>query len=215
METTDKDDWSTVSVSVAPSTVSISFLDGREPIECRVRFLSFLGIGSNVQQAAFIMHTAQNTFMCHVFHCEPTAGPLCKTIEAACKLRYQKCLDARPTSSREGQEGSSSRNSIGATIKNLFGGFGKRGMVGDGSWPEYPASDHQSGYVPLTPCPTRSPRLPGADSLKKSISTPSLHSLIGFVTDNTRTSFLPSLSELEQLKVALSPLSPISPTLES
>ena len=59
METTDKDDWSTVSVSVAPSTVSISFLDGREPIECRVRFLSFLGIGSNVQQAAFIMHTAQ------------------------------------------------------------------------------------------------------------------------------------------------------------
>ena len=59
METTDKDDWSTVSVSVAPSTVSVSFLDGREPIECRVRFLSFLGIGQNVQQAAFIMHTAQ------------------------------------------------------------------------------------------------------------------------------------------------------------
>ena len=58
----------------------------------------------------------QNTFMCHVFHCEPTAGPLCKTIEAACKLRYQKCLDARPTTSREGQEGLSSRNSIGKKI---------------------------------------------------------------------------------------------------
>ena len=29
----------------------------------------------------------QDTFICHVFHCEPTAGPLCKTIEAACKLR--------------------------------------------------------------------------------------------------------------------------------
>ena len=92
--------------------------------------------------------------MCHVFHCEPTAGPLCKTIEAACKLRYQKCLDARPASSRENQEGVSSRNSIGniirttfftgtlsvfcykfnyfflgATIKNLFGGFSKRGDV--------------------------------------------------------------------------------------
>ncbi len=54
----------------------------------QVRFLSFLGMGSGVQQAAFIMHTAQDTFVAHVFHCEPTAGPLCKTIEAACKLRY-------------------------------------------------------------------------------------------------------------------------------
>ena len=59
MENTNKDEWSTVSVAVAPSTVSISFMDGRDPIECRVRFLSFLGIGQNVQQAAFIMHTAQ------------------------------------------------------------------------------------------------------------------------------------------------------------
>ena len=35
---------------------------------------------------AFVMHTAQNKFMAHVFHCEPSAGPLCKTIEAACKV---------------------------------------------------------------------------------------------------------------------------------
>ena len=34
-------------------------MDGQAPLECRVRFLSFLGIGQNVQQAAFIMHTAQ------------------------------------------------------------------------------------------------------------------------------------------------------------
>ena len=34
-------------------------MDGQAPLECRVRFLSFLGIGANVQQAAFIMHTAQ------------------------------------------------------------------------------------------------------------------------------------------------------------
>jgi len=124
MENTDREEWSTVSVAVAPSTVSISFMDGRDTLECRVRFLSFLGIGQNVQQAAFIMHTAQNTFMCHVFHCEPTAGPLCKTIEAACKLRYQKCLDARPATAREdGQGQQGARNSIGATIKNLFGGL--------------------------------------------------------------------------------------------
>ena len=38
-------------------------MDGQAPLECRVRFLSFLGIGSNVQQAAFIMHTAQVTHL--------------------------------------------------------------------------------------------------------------------------------------------------------
>jgi len=124
VERIPRDEWKTVAVAVAPSTVQISFVEGESPIECRVRFLSFLGIGSNVQQCAFIMHTAQDTFICHIFHCEPTAGPLCKTIEAACKLRYQKCLDARPVRQEESQ---TSRNSIGATIKNMFGALTKKG----------------------------------------------------------------------------------------
>ena len=51
--------------------------------------------------------------MCHVFHCQPSAGQLCKTIEAACKLRYQKCLDARPLNIRDSQDGVGPRNSIG------------------------------------------------------------------------------------------------------
>ena len=59
MEKTPREEWSPVTVAVAPSTVSISFSDERESLECRVRFLSFLGIGQNVEQAAFIMHTAQ------------------------------------------------------------------------------------------------------------------------------------------------------------
>ena len=59
MEGVSRDEWKTVAVAVAPSTVSVTFMDGQDPIECRVRFLSFLGIGQNVQQAAFIMHTAQ------------------------------------------------------------------------------------------------------------------------------------------------------------
>ena len=79
----------------------------------------------------------------------------------------------------------------GATIKNLFGGFSKKGSAGDGSWPGDPASDARGagtrGYVPLTPCPSRPPRLPGTESLKKSISTPSLHSLLGLVTDTSRS----------------------------
>lgn len=55
-------------------------------VECRVRYLSFLGIGKNIKQCAFIMHTTQDLFIAHVFECEPSAGILCKTIEAACKV---------------------------------------------------------------------------------------------------------------------------------
>ena len=54
--------------------------------ECRVRFLSFLGIGINVETCAFIMHTAHDTFMAYVFYCQPSSGALCKTVEAACKV---------------------------------------------------------------------------------------------------------------------------------
>lgn len=32
--------------------------------------------------------------MCYVFHVEPSAGAMAKTIEAACKLRYQKVVDS-------------------------------------------------------------------------------------------------------------------------
>ena len=61
---------------------------GRLISECRVRYLSFMGIGRNVKNCAFIMHTAQDKFVCHVFLCEPSSGALCKTIEAACKVMF-------------------------------------------------------------------------------------------------------------------------------
>lgn len=51
-----------------------------------MRYLSFLGIGKNVKNCAFIIHTAQDKFICHAFRCEPSSGALCKTIEAACKV---------------------------------------------------------------------------------------------------------------------------------
>eukprot|EP00095_Tigriopus_kingsejongensis_P004807 snap_masked-scaffold182_size278544-processed-gene-1.6 protein:Tk04807 transcript:snap_masked-scaffold182_size278544-processed-gene-1.6-mRNA-1 annotation:"amyloid beta a4 precursor protein-binding family b member 2-like isoform x3" len=126
LDTTPRSEWKAVSVAVAPSTVTISFSDPKEPDhDCRVRFLSFLGIGENVQHCAYIMHTAQDTFVCYAFHVEPCAGPLCKTIEAACKLRYQKCLDARPQRAiiGDGSPNPNHRGSIGATIKNMFGNW--------------------------------------------------------------------------------------------
>ncbi|EDS31507.1 conserved hypothetical protein [Culex quinquefasciatus] len=81
------ENWDNVNVSVAPSMISVnsSDPDARLLCECRVRYLSFLGIGKNIRNCAFIMHTAQDKFVAHVFCCEPTSGALCKTVEAACK----------------------------------------------------------------------------------------------------------------------------------
>lgn len=64
-----------------------AFQDTTPIVECRVRYLSFLGIGRDVRRCAFIVHTAQDLFVAHAFHAEPSSGALCKTIEAACKVR--------------------------------------------------------------------------------------------------------------------------------
>lgn len=51
----------------------------------------------------FIVHTPEDTFLAHVFACDPSGGPLCKAVEAACKLRYQKFLDAHSKAMRDAQ----------------------------------------------------------------------------------------------------------------
>ncbi|XP_033224042.1 protein Fe65 homolog isoform X2 [Belonocnema kinseyi] len=115
--------WRNVNVAVAPSMISIlTPNDDKLITECRVRYLSFLGIGQNVKQCAFIMHTAQDTFIAHIFNCEPSSGALCKTIEAACKLRYQKCLDAHPQGFRNARSlNTPNGRGLGATLKSLVG----------------------------------------------------------------------------------------------
>ncbi|KAI5702567.1 hypothetical protein M8J75_001583 [Diaphorina citri] len=122
--------WQDVNIAVAPSMITIHSTDeetgGTLMAECRVRFLSFLGIGHNVKQCAFIMHTAQDLFIAHVFVTEPSSGALCKTIEAACKLRYQKCLDAHPggiprSSAQEGNTTPGGGKGLGAALKSIVG----------------------------------------------------------------------------------------------
>ncbi|XP_055707039.1 protein Fe65 homolog isoform X1 [Phlebotomus papatasi] len=124
LQQTNPESWEKVNVSVAPSMISIYSAgdDSRLLVECRVRYLSFLGIGKNVKNCAFIMHTAQDKFIVHVFQCEPSSGALCKTIEAACKLRYQKCLDAHPENRLLADTQTPSKG-LGATIKNLMNTF--------------------------------------------------------------------------------------------
>lgn len=118
-----QDQWRSVHVAVAPSMISILNPNDDSLItECRVRYLSFLGIGRNVKQCAFVMHTAQDLFIAHAFHCEPSSGALCKTVEAACKLRYQKCLDAHPQGFRQPSTSAQSPGrGLGATLKSLVG----------------------------------------------------------------------------------------------
>ncbi|XP_076446997.1 amyloid beta precursor protein binding family B member 2-like [Babylonia areolata] len=130
--------WTFVNVAIAPSTITITEHGNPDNIveECRVRFLSFMGISiASVKLCAFVMHTAQNKFMSHVFHCEPSAGPLCKTIEAACKLRYQKCLDAHPQTPKAIKNGKSVgamwRAGVKASIQSILGMVKtKAGMAG-------------------------------------------------------------------------------------
>lgn len=86
-----------VLVSVAPSVIGITSTTESPPkvqLEVRVRFLSFMGIGSDVRTCGIIIHTSRDDFEAHCFYQTPSTGALCKAIEAACVLRYQKCLDA-------------------------------------------------------------------------------------------------------------------------
>uniref|UniRef100_A0A5S6QJR0 PID domain-containing protein n=1 Tax=Trichuris muris TaxID=70415 RepID=A0A5S6QJR0_TRIMR len=115
--------WILVDVSIAPSTISITEVGGNQIAECRVRYLSFLGIGRDVKHCAFIMHMSSENYMCYVFHVEPSAGAMAKTIEAACKLRYQKVIDAhgeRRTNAKRWSE----------SIRDVFGNLAGGRMTG-------------------------------------------------------------------------------------
>ncbi|XP_069825401.1 amyloid beta precursor protein binding family B member 1 [Dendropsophus ebraccatus] len=95
----DRAGWTPVTVNVASATVTVLHQQTEETLsECRVRFLSFMGVGRDVHTFAFIMAEAPGIFICHMFWCEPNAAHLSEAVQAACMLRYQKCLDARPQS---------------------------------------------------------------------------------------------------------------------
>uniref|UniRef100_A0A915KF34 Amyloid beta A4 protein-binding family B member 2 n=1 Tax=Romanomermis culicivorax TaxID=13658 RepID=A0A915KF34_ROMCU len=114
-----KERWISCDVSISPSTITITEVNGDQLAECRVRYLSFLGIGHDIKHCAFIMQSSLNSFMCYVFYVEPSAGAMAKTVEAACKLRYQKVLDAH------GERRSSHKGWTDA-IRDMFGSFTSR-----------------------------------------------------------------------------------------
>ncbi|XP_053872060.1 amyloid beta precursor protein binding family B member 1 isoform X3 [Malaclemys terrapin pileata] len=92
-----RDHWTPSHVHVAPATLSVTHAQTEAVLcECRVRFLSFMGVGRDVRSFAFITASAPGAFRCHMLWCQPNAAGLSEALQAACMLRYQKCLDARP-----------------------------------------------------------------------------------------------------------------------
>ncbi|CAN9514974.1 unnamed protein product [Ophioblennius macclurei] len=115
LTSTGKEDWTPVILSIADTTVAVIKEKEEEEealVECRVRFLSFMGVGRDVHTFAFIMDTGNQHFQCHVFWCDPNAGCVSEAVQAACVLRYQKCLVARPPSQRAGSSTSPSADSV-------------------------------------------------------------------------------------------------------
>ncbi|TSK87435.1 Amyloid-beta A4 precursor protein-binding family B member 2 [Bagarius yarrelli] len=97
------DDWTAVLLNVEDATVSVIKEKEEEEevlVECRVRFLSFMGVGRDVHTFAFIMDTGNQHFQCHVFWCEPNAGSVSEAVQSACMLRYQKCLVCHSSSQK-------------------------------------------------------------------------------------------------------------------
>ncbi|XP_064419287.1 amyloid beta precursor protein binding family B member 2 isoform X2 [Latimeria chalumnae] len=102
MTSSNKEDWVPVIMNVADATVTVIKEKNEVEVlvECRVRFLSFMGVGKDIHTFAFIMDTGNQHFESHVFWCEPNAGSVSEAVQAACMLRYQKCLVARPPSQK-------------------------------------------------------------------------------------------------------------------
>ena len=83
-----------------------------------------MGISSqSVRLCGFIVQIDDKQFEALCFECEPSSGAFCKTIEAACRLRYQKCLDAhRQRLAADNASSAANQNSSGikSTILNVF-----------------------------------------------------------------------------------------------
>ncbi|MGH0124344.1 UNVERIFIED_CONTAM: hypothetical protein FKN15_016148 [Acipenser sinensis] len=83
-----KEDWMPVILNVADATVTV-IKEKKEDevlVECRVRFLSFMGVGRDIHTFAFIMDSGNQHFESHVFWCEPNAGDVSEAVQAACMV---------------------------------------------------------------------------------------------------------------------------------
>lgn len=108
-----------VTVSVSASALTVNDDDNSTIVNCRMRFLSFMGVGDNIEFFGFIS-VISNQPMCYVLRCEPNAAKLAVAVQEACMLRYQKALDSKQCQSPNAEPKRS--KSFKAKIAKLFSG---------------------------------------------------------------------------------------------
>lgn len=84
-----------VKLHVSPSSVIVeNELTGEIMVECRIRYLTFMGISRrDIRWCGFIMqNTTNKTFVAHCFECHPTAGHVCEAIQASCTKMYNRVV---------------------------------------------------------------------------------------------------------------------------
>ncbi|KAM9781065.1 amyloid-beta A4 precursor protein-binding family B member 3 isoform 2-T2 [Syngnathus typhle] len=152
MNSTRRHEWEAAVIHVTDNVLSVfkqqqqqqQEQEGEEPVwACQVRFLSFLGVGHDSRTFAIIVDGGRQRFECHVFWCEPDAGPLSEAVQAACVVQYQKCLVAQTPPPRRrlwhatGPKVKRANSVDGATFQSGGGGGSHGGvspMKGNGGY---------------------------------------------------------------------------------
>ena len=108
-----------VAIISASALVVQSEQDNHELVNCRTRYLSFMGIGDDISVFAFI-HVVGNEAKCHVLQCLPNAAKLALAVQEACMLRFQKAVDAKPAASDIKSPTPTNKKSFKRYFKNIF-----------------------------------------------------------------------------------------------
>ena len=93
--------------------------DGCNLVNCRMRCLSFMGIGDDVSLFAFI-NAVGNDAKCHVVLCQPNAIKLAMAVQEACVLRFQKAVDSRQPTQESLVAPAESPKTFKQYFKNIF-----------------------------------------------------------------------------------------------
>ncbi|XP_074865515.1 amyloid-beta A4 precursor protein-binding family B member 3 [Carettochelys insculpta] len=93
-----REQWTPARVSVSHSVMMVHQAEAGEDdghiLECQVRYVTFLGVGTDAHTFGLIVDMGQQQFQCAAFWCEPHAGTISEAVQAACMVQYQQCLVA-------------------------------------------------------------------------------------------------------------------------
>ncbi|XP_078369271.1 uncharacterized protein LOC144653202 isoform X2 [Oculina patagonica] len=156
--------WKTILIEISVSNIRITDCATQELIsEDRVRFMSFFGVGKDERLCGYIVSTAPDVFVCHVFQCTPNAAPLTKALAEACQLRFQKCVDAHPEivqkvaaaeqeKTKEKSDKDKDKAGFMTSVQGLFGKLGPKKGGGKKDEGNAPESKPPASNIPVITC---------------------------------------------------------------